>query len=91
METKPIACQEAFDRYIIQCKNKSFSSSSNDPDDWYLLSAITNIASNSAPLWKTPSNGSTVYCRLKAVDAEGSDTMDSHSTAWINAEKKCEY
>jgi len=91
MDTKPMACQDAFDRYIFQCKNRSFSNYDSQPDDWYFFGALPNIASNTAPLWKTPPNGTTVYCRLKAVDAEGSDQTDAHGTPWIYAEKKCEY
>lgn len=90
MQKKPSLCQEAFDRYIFQCRNLSFSSSSSNDLERFYEGAFTDIASTSATLWRTPSSGSTVYCRVRAVDSEGSDEGDSHGTAWVYAEKRCD-
>lgn len=89
LQKKPAICQEAFDRYIFECRNASFSSSSGD---YKRLQgeAFTSIATTSASLWETPSSGTMVYCRVRAVDAEGSDDGDSHGTSWVYAEKKCD-
>ncbi len=89
LQKKPSICQDAFDRYIFECRNSSFSSTSGD---YKRLQgeAFTSIATISASLWETPSVGTTVYCRVRAVDAEGSDDGDSHGTPWVYAEKKCE-
>jgi hypothetical protein len=90
LQKKPSICQESFDRYILQCRNISFSSSSTDNLERFYDGAFTDMATNSATLWKTPSSGTTVYCRVRAVDAEGSDDGDAHGTAWVYAEKKCD-
>lgn len=90
IDTKAYACREGFDRYVLQCRNKSFdgSSNNNDPMIWYLNSTITNISSNTSPIFiVTPAPGSTVYCQIRAEDEFGGE---NHSTKWIRAEKKCE-
>jgi hypothetical protein len=89
LDTKAFACRESFDRYVLQCRNKSFdgSSNNNDPMIWYYSGTLDNIASNTAPLNQNPSAGTTVYCQIRAEDEYGGD---NHATKWIRAEKKCE-
>jgi len=85
--TKPQNCRDAFDRYIFQCRSKSFTSTNTeDVPTWYYNEALTDIASNSATLNVTPKNGSIVYCQVRAEDAVGGT---GHATDWVRVEKTC--
>jgi hypothetical protein len=86
VDTKPLTCREAFNRYVLQCRNTSFTQSTSSQVTWYYNGALTNYASTSAKLKVTPINGETVYCQVRAEDEVGGT---SHSTAWVRAEKKC--
>lgn len=86
-DTKPQYCREAFDRYILECRNRSLVNPPQSGDVWYFNNAITNIASNSAMLTKSPESGQVVYCRIRVEDSIGGV---GHSTNWVYAEKRCE-
>ena len=86
IDTKPQICRDAFDRYVLQCRNASFTQSTDLPIIWYHNSAITNYATTSAKLKLTPINGETVYCQVRAEDEMGGN---KHATNWVRAERKC--
>jgi len=86
-DTKPQTCRKAFDRYVLQCKNTSFTGSSSDAVIWYYNGALTQTASNSATLKVTPQTGATVYCQVRAEDEVGGE---SHATPWVRGSKLCE-
>ncbi|MBP9690780.1 fibronectin type III domain-containing protein [Candidatus Woesebacteria bacterium] len=86
-DTKPQTCRNAFDRYILQCRNTSFTSSSDKTVVWYYNNALTTIASNSATMKVLPADGETVYCQVRVQDEMGGE---SHSTPWVRAEQKCD-
>ena len=87
LNTKTEICRKSFGRYILECKDRSFESSSGS-ETWYFKDAIEQISSTSATLNVVPPLGTTIYCRLRAEDKIGGD--DSHATNWVNALKKCE-
>lgn len=80
------ACQDAFDRYLFQCQNKSFDST--DPVQ-IENDAINNANSTTKTLEITPTPGQTIYCRVRAVDAYGDVDNDTHGTPWVTAQKTC--
>ncbi len=86
-DTKPQTCRNAFDRYVLQCKNTSFTGSSSDAVIWYYNGALTQTASNSATLKVTPKTGATVHCQVRAEDAVGGET---HATPWVRGSRLCE-
>gem|GEM_PF-1326555 len=85
----PDFCTAAFDRYILQCRDKRFEESIGS-SDYSATYVINNSATISKTLPITPVPGKTIYCRLRAVDADGTDEGDAHATPWLQAEKKCE-
>lgn len=87
MNTKTEICRKSFGRYVLECKDRSFESSSGS-ETWYFKDAIEQISSTSATLNVVPPLGTTIYCRVRAEDKVGGD--DSHATNWANALKKCE-
>jgi len=84
--TKNPDCRKAFDRYVFQCSSKSFTSTNPEQiPTWYYNNAITNMTSNSVELNSKPPQGSTVYCQVRAEDANGS------TTEWVGASAVCDY
>lgn len=82
-------CRDAFDRYILHCQSVPFGSEVTSSD--YQATYVDNNADNTLrTLPITPTPGKTIYCRVRAVDAEGSDEGESHATDWLKAEKTCE-
>lgn len=87
LNTKTEICRKSFGRYILECKDRSFESSSGS-ETWYFKDAVEPISSTSATLNVVPPLGTTIYCRVRAEDKVGGD--DNHATNWVNALKKCE-
>ncbi len=85
--TKPQTCRDAFDRYVLQCKNTSFTESEDKHIVWYYNNAITDIASNSATFKVKPPTGEHIYCQVRVEDAVGGET---HSTPWVRAAEYCD-
>jgi len=86
--TKSHLCRTAFNRYVIQCRDKSFTSTNTeDHATWYFNGAQEDIASNSATLTKTPTSGTTIYCQVRAEDSIGGD---GHATAWVQEDYTCQ-
>ncbi|HRN70473.1 MAG TPA: fibronectin type III domain-containing protein [Candidatus Woesebacteria bacterium] len=82
------SCQEAFDRYIIQCQDVAFDKDVTT-DDFYFTDVIYNAATTLKELPITPVPGATIYCRVRAVDNQGSFDSTNHATPWITASKQC--
>jgi len=89
MSVNPKICRDAFDRYILYCRDEEWGSNI-ETDDFEGTYAISNIDTISKTLPITPNPSKTIYCRLRAVDIDGTDDGEKHATPWINAEKKCE-
>ncbi len=85
-DTKPQSCRNAFNRYVIQCKNTSFTEGSDKQVVWYYNNAHTDISSNSATLKVKPASGERVYCQVRVEDEVGGE---SHSTPWVRAAANC--
>lgn len=86
--TKSHSCRGAFSRYVIQCRDKSFTSTNSEHEaTWYFNGAQEDIASNSATLTKTPKSGTAIYCQVRAEDSVGGD---GHSTAWVQESYPCD-
>lgn len=85
-------CQEEFMQYEVQCKSSSFDS--NDSATWYLNTAITTIASNSAylngPGSLTPKTDQTVFCRVRAVGKSVDNGGYHISSDWITRNTLCD-
>lgn len=86
VDTKPQYCRKAFNRYILQCRNVSFTQYTDKVPTWYYNGALTDYASTSAKLKVLPVNGDTVYCQVRAEDEVGGN---SNATPWVRAERKC--
>ncbi len=85
--TKSHSCRSAFNRYVVQCRDKSFTSTNAEHlATWYFNGAQGDIASNSATLTKTPKSGTTIFCQVRAEDSIGGD---GHSTAWVQENYTC--
>ena len=86
--TKSLSCRNTFNRYVVQCRDKSFTSTNSEHlATWYYNGALGDIATNSATLTKVPASGTTVYCQVRAEDSIGGD---GHSTAWIQQNYTCQ-
>lgn len=85
MNSKVEACEDTYERYFVQCKSSSFTSS--DPAIWYCnqtqsVNELTLPCEN-AP---TPPAGGAVFCRIRAETETGGD---ANATDWIYGNTAC--
>lgn len=89
IDLSPQACKEAFDRYFIQCQDVPFDKEVTT-NDFYYTDVIYNASTTIKELPITPIPGDTIYCRVRAVDAQGNYDSVEHATPWISASKQCQ-
>lgn len=88
IDLSPKACQDAFDRYFIQCQDVNFDKEVTT-NDFYYTDVIYNATSTLKELPITPVPGKTIFCRVRAVDADGTYDSVDHATAWVSGQKQC--
>ncbi|MFA9289374.1 MAG: fibronectin type III domain-containing protein [Weeksellaceae bacterium] len=91
MATKYPSCQNAFSYYELECSNTSAVPAPGvtaAPLVRYFKNAIDDIEMNYVTLPEinrpTPAAGSTVYCRVRAVDKAGD------ATVWMSGSRQCQ-
>jgi hypothetical protein len=89
IDLSPKSCQDAFDRYIIQCQDVGFDKDVTT-NDFYYSDVLYNASSTSKELPITPTPGKTIYCRVRAVDPDGTYDSVDHATPWIEASQQCQ-